>query len=314
MSREAKIVLTVYDGRRLPLNPVPKLNVTILDGRKKVLTFNTPSNSASIEYPVEFFDNNILDSYTVIVSAAKYEQAGYFPVEVSDKNVRRVDLMMLPRNSTYRFKEAKWETLKVKRPRLHRLFLQGSGDNEGSEKEAQKRYFNLMEADGGDAKLAAIFNITEAINVMDWQDGGRPLDYFKGLIWEGDGMQPDRFFAWADRVIVERIEAATSKGLFATSSTSTHHGATKTFKQTQFETANVQLSLHENDTTKIGLTDCIKVEADIDYFKDPLAHLFLELIPNAFGGDTNPRGVYVMRWIASRNAGVPFDPPFTIEA
>ncbi|HEX8472550.1 MAG TPA: hypothetical protein VF666_00825 [Pyrinomonadaceae bacterium] len=303
----AKIALTIFDGTRNPISPVPKLNITILDGRKKRLTFNTPSNRNSIEFQVPFFDNTILDSYTVVVSASKYEQAGIFPVVVSDKKVRRVDVMLLPKKSTFRFSKARWDVLKKdSEQRLFKIFRQGEDD----EKAAERRYNNLIE--NKEAELAAILNITEAIRVMDWQDGSQPLDYFKGLIW--DDMQPDRFFAWADKAIVKRIEEAARKGLFKTSSTSTHHGATQTFKQTQFNVANVQLALHENDTTKIGLTDCIKVEADIDYHKDLLAHFFLELIPNAFGGDTNPRSVYLLRWIASRNAGITFDPPFTIEA
>jgi len=59
----------------------------------------------------------------------------------------------------------------------------------------------------------------------------------------------------------------------------------------------------------------ILVEPDIDYYKDPLAHTILELIPNGFtGGLTDPRQVYVLRWIAGQTAGLPeFDPLYTIE-
>jgi hypothetical protein len=49
------------------------------------------------------------------------------------------------------------------------------------------------------------------------------------------------------------------------------------------------------------------------------AHALLEVIPNAFEkltgqtGLTDPKLVYVLRWIASRHAGVPnFDPLYTI--
>ena len=56
------------------------------------------------------------------------------------------------------------------------------------------------------------------------------------------------------------------------------------------------------------------VEPDMDYFKDPAAHLLLEVIPNGLTGNvSNPRVVYVLRWIAGRRAGVPeFDPLYTI--
>ncbi len=59
--------------------------------------------------------------------------------------------------------------------------------------------------------------------------------------------------------------------------------------------------------------NCLKVEIDMDYFRDPLAHLLLEVLPNQFGGATDPRQIYVLRWVAGRHAGVPeFNPPYRI--
>lgn len=60
---------------------------------------------------------------------------------------------------------------------------------------------------------------------------------------------------------------------------------------------------------------CVKVEMDMDYYKDPLAHFLLEVLPNKVSrGKTDPRKVYVLRWIAGQRAGVPeFNPPYTIE-
>jgi hypothetical protein len=48
----------------------------------------------------------------------------------------------------------------------------------------------------------------------------------------------------------------------------------------------------------------------------PLLHTLLEVIPNAIThGLTDPKEVYVLRWIAGRHAGVPeFTPPYTIGA
>jgi hypothetical protein len=52
--------------------------------------------------------------------------------------------------------------------------------------------------------------------------------------------------------------------------------------------------------------DCIKVEPDIDYFQDLGAHTLLEVIPNSIThGLTDPKKVYVLRWLAGRHAGVP---------
>ena len=60
--------------------------------------------------------------------------------------------------------------------------------------------------------------------------------------------------------------------------------------------------------------DCVKLEPDIDYYKDLGAHFLLEVVVNAVTGTlTDPKMVYVLRWIAGRHAGVPeFNPPYII--
>ena len=93
-----------------------------------------------------------------------------------------------------------------------------------------------------------------------------------------------------------------------------HPDATSSYKQIQFGEANVQLTFHEKDAAKINGVQCIKIEPDIDYFQDLGAHTLLEAIPNAIThGLTDPKQVYVLRWIAGKHAGVPeFAPPYTI--
>ena len=65
---------------------------------------------------------------------------------------------------------------------------------------------------------------------------------------------------------------------------------------------------------KIDGVQCLKVEPEIDYFKDLGAHTLLEVILNSIThGLTDPKKVYVLRWIAGRHAGVPeFAPPYMI--
>ena len=145
---------------------------------------------------------------------------------------------------------------------------------------------------------------------------GTPLNYIKAVMWET--LQPDRFFAWADAALVDQVRIAADQGVFVAEIGSgfMHPGATSSYKQVQFGEANVQLTFHENDRRVIDGADCIKIEPDIDYFRDRLAHALLEVVPNRITGSiTDPRAVYVLRWIAGRHAGVPdFDPPYTIEA
>jgi len=74
----------------------------------------------------------------------------------------------------------------------------------------------------------------------------------------------------------------------------------------------VQLTFHADDKKPIDGLQCIKMEPDIDYFKDLAAHALLEVVSNAISGSlTDPRQVYVLRWIAGRHAGVPEFNPLT---
>ena len=78
----------------------------------------------------------------------------------------------------------------------------------------------------------------------------------------------------------------------------------------------MQLTFHEGNTQQIDGTDCVMIEPDIDYYKDPGAHFLMEVLVNAVSHTlTDPKQVYVLRWIAGRHAGIPdFDPPYTIVA
>jgi hypothetical protein len=135
------------------------------------------------------------------------------------------------------------------------------------------------------------------------------------LIW--DEMQQDRFFAWADPVLIDQVIQAAAHGVFSPEPGTAifHPGATRSWKQIQFGEANVQLTFHENDKKTIDGVDCVMLEPDIDYYKDLLAHAILEVTPNSLTHSiTDPRQVYVLRWMAGRHAGVPnFEPPYTLE-
>jgi hypothetical protein len=96
-----------------------------------------------------------------------------------------------------------------------------------------------------------------------------------------------------------------------------HPGATLSYKQTQFDVTNVQLTFHQGSARTLqgpdGPVDCIVIEPDIDYYKDLLAHFFMEVLPNKFTrGLTDPRAVYVLRWMAGKQAGSEFNPLYTM--
>ena len=166
--------------------------------------------------------------------------------------------------------------------------------------------------------MACLLNIAAAMQQISLPQG-TPLDYIKGVIWDRDGqtkLAQDRFFAWADPALIEQIRLAQAQDPpeFEAVPADLHPGATRSYKQIEFGEANLQLTFHENDRNMIGGVNCVMVEPDIDYFKDTAAHLIMEVLVNAFGGITDPKMVYALRWIAGRRAGVPeFDPLYTIE-
>jgi hypothetical protein len=69
-----------------------------------------------------------------------------------------------------------------------------------------------------------------------------------------------------------------------------------------------------NSTATLDGVNCVMIEPDIDHYKDPAAHVLLEVVPNALTHTlTNPAEVYVLRWIAGQTAGIPeFAPLYTI--
>src|SRR5262249_9822404 len=246
-------------------------------------------------------------SYTVVAWAQDYEQAGFTPVPVTPANPGVVDIMLLKKSASFNFNQARWDLLDQTAPAAKALLAAGAA----SADEAQQRYRDLLENRG--PVLACYFNLTTAMSQIHLPQL-TPMEYIKELIW--DEMAQDRFFGWADPALVDQVRRAAATGAFAPEIGTAlfHEGATSSYKQVQFGEANVQLTFHENDKKTINGLACIKIEPDIDYYKDPAAHALLEVLANkATGSLTNPREVYVLRWIAGRQAGIPpFDPPYTI--
>lgn len=304
----AGILVRVFDGARQPFPAGAEVLIRVIDGNQKQV-HSAFHKESSVEFQVPFF-NNLGDRYTVIASADRHVQAGFTPVRISQGVVQNVDLMLLPQDGNFNFRAAAWKKLKQASPALFKLL----SFRDSNDEDVEDRYTQLMEKHP--ASLAAILNITTAMEDIHLQSGN-PLDYFKKLIWGDDTIRPDRFFGYAQKTLLDQVRQAETAGLFAPEPAAAvfHPGATSSFKQVQFGEANVQITFHENDTAVINKVDCVKVEADMDYFRDALSHAILEVIPNRFGGTTDPRRIYALRWIAGRRAGAPeFDPPYIIEA
>jgi hypothetical protein len=300
-SATATIRLSVFDGTRSPIDPSVRLFVRILDGTQKQLHARDHKGPV-IDFIVPFHDN-FEDRYTVLVSAQGFHQAGFTPVPVRQDAVRSLDIMLVPKPYGFDFTGARWTALPSP---LRSLFSAGAAPAD-----ARARYEAVLA--NRPRSLAALLNLVTAMQAI-LLPHGTPFDYLREIVWDASLAQ-DRFFAFADQALVQEVLDATDRGVFVpeVSPGLLHPGATRSFKQVQFGEANVQLTFHEGDTKTIDGTPCVEVEPDMDYYKDPLNHALLEVLPGFLGSITDPATVYVLRWIAGRFAGVPeFDPPYTL--
>jgi hypothetical protein len=299
---ESQLTVRIVDGTRQTFSDKKPILYTVFDGNQKE-RFRQDENSATINFNLPFF-NNFGDNYRVIASADGYYDAGYFPVALNHTHASQLDIMLLPKNNSFNFANARWDMVKDSLPLL---------SNGVSDDEASNRYSALME--NKPKSLAALLNITTAMRQIFLSGSDTPLSYIKQIIWD-DTLAQDRFFAYADAKLIDQVRAAEQRGLFAVEPGAAlfHPGATASWKQTLFGQGDVQLTFHENQTKTIDGTACVVLEPDIDLYKDLGAHFLLEVIPNkATGGLTNPEAVYVLRWIAGQQHGVAeFAPPYTI--
>jgi hypothetical protein len=299
------VTVNVFDGTRQAITSSAQVLLTVRDGAQNQLFRDfVKGPSVRMELP---FHNNFADNYSIVAFADGHEQAGFQPVTIGPNAPVQLDLMLLPKDGTFHFAGARWSDILAKKPLLAQIFAASVTDDPGD------TYAGLME-DHPD-RLACLLNITTAMQQISLPQKS-PLDYFKNF--DLDALAPDRIFGYADAALVDQVRLAAQQGEFDTEPAidlSLHGDATSSFKQKQFGEANVQLTFHGNNRKTIDGVDCVYVEPDIDYFKDPGAHFLLEVIPNGLTGNvSNPRVVYVLRWIAGRHAGVPdFDPLYTIE-
>jgi len=303
--------VNLFSGARTALPAAVRALLTVRDGNQQ--NINLPNNgfvnAAQTSIAGLPFHDNFGDNYAVVASADGYEQAGFYPITASPATPAVVDIMLLGRFANFNFRNATWPRLNQNYPAYAALLRAGAADDAA----ASDRYSQLMEQHA--PVLACYFNLVTAMSQIHLPVK-TPLDYIKELIWD-DTMAQDRFFAWADPAVIDQVIQAAAQGLFApeVGTAVFHAGATRSWKQVQFGEANVQLTFHENNKKTINGLECVMIEPDIDYYKDLAAHALLEVVTNKLTNSlTDPRQVYVLRWIAGRHAGVPnFEPPYTIE-
>ncbi|WP_353064341.1 hypothetical protein RBB77_01080 [Tunturibacter psychrotolerans] len=296
--------LRIFDGTRQLFSKQTSFLVSIVDGQQEqqIREFYTTNDMTFEGLP--FYDN-LFDNYTVLVSADGYQQAGYVPVKLSNQYEKTLDIMLIANDPGFSFVNARWPEALAAYP-----FLGG----DVSDATGAARYDDLL--DKTEKSLACLLNLGEAMSQIALSQG-TPLDYIKEVRWDAPyAPAQDRFFGWCDVRLIDQVKVAAAAGKFAVENAPGlfHPGATSSWKQIQFGEANVQLTFHENDTKMIDGVSCVMIEPDIDYYRDPAAHVILEVVPNALTHSlTEPAQVYVLRWIAGQTAGIPeFAPLYTI--
>jgi hypothetical protein len=298
------IQVNVFDGARQPLTG-PQILFIVLDGNQGQATRTFVKSSRILVKGLKIFDN-FADNYTVIANATGYDQAGYTPVHISAAATQTVNLMLLRKDAAYNFRSAVWPALRQTRPELYRLLTSGAP----GEAAARNRYQNLMESQP--AALANLLNLTEAMSQISLP-AGTLLGYLKQLIWDSS-LSPSNVFAFASTKLLTDIRIAAARGQFMLEPhpRGFHPGATDGYKQVQFGEANVTLYFYGGERRTIDGVECVKISADIDYFKDLAAHLLVTMptLPQKL----DPQMAYRLRWMAAGHGGVPeFNPLYTIE-
>lgn len=307
--RTGSIQINIYDGTRQKLPSNADVLVRVIDGNQKQVLARYLKGGSILVTDLQYHDN-LGDNYTVIVFRDGYKQAGYHPVKLQRGQTVAVDLMVLPNKNRINFHAAGWDQLKVRLPALHAMLSSGLSDQD-----ARLRYEKLVK----DRPLVAahLLNVSGALVNLPVTTGESILSFYKEVVFD-ETLQQNNFFAYADKRLAVELRKMVAQGKSfgnAAGSQVFHAGNTGSFKELSFYDANVQITLYENDTRIIDGVEVVRVETDIDYYRDPLAHIILEVIPNSIGGAiTDPLQVYQLRFIASRiHNGPAFEPLYTVE-
>jgi hypothetical protein len=274
---------------------MPELRVRLFDGARQAFPLNADALvtifSGNRQLHREFhrgpdihFSFAQAATLRVMVHVKHHRDSGFSPVRI-DESPSTLDLMLLRRGAGFNFASGRWPKLKAE----WRAFLGPRTD-----------YEDTLES--RPVALATMLNVLAASEALG------ALGHFRAVEW--NTIRNDRFYCWVDKAFLEFL--ASNPKRFQRSPVGSHIGATRTFKQTDFNEANIQYSLHENAEPPSDLEDVVRVECDMDYYKDKGAHFLLEVLPNRLTGTrTNPALVYMLRWMAGRRAGdAEFAPPY----
>jgi len=298
--KTAPAMLSIVDGEGRPFERPVALRV--YNGRDVPPTIHEAMGpNIYIKAP---FHEGIGDTYAVCASSDGYRDSGCF-FKADPSVLAEPKLLMIRKDAKAQF--SPWTDLKSKFPHVANFLVTG-GDVAAAE-----AHYNALRKERPES-LACLLNLIQAMAEIDLA-GRSPLSFFKAICWD-ESMAQDRFYGYVDPAIIPAVRAAASKGMFSEEKdcATFHPGATCSWKQIAFGVANVQLTFHETATAVFDGTRCVKIEPDIDLYKNIVEHGFGEVFPNLLThGLTNPYAVYALRWTTAQDGGgPPFDPGYGI--
>lgn len=303
----AAIRVRVFSGDREPFPSGVQILYRCFDGNQKS-RFNDFLNASDVRLTnLPVFDN-FGDNYRVIVFTKDHEQAGFHPVKVAAGQETTLDVLLIPNDGAYNFNRARFDGLSAIDAQVPQIL---SSDLAAADAAARRWTDTFEQKTPVAACLLNILTVTANTSIA----GGRQLlGFLRQIIF--DRMKQDRIFCWADRTVIQQLRQlpeTREQVRFVPADSSLHPGATGSVKAKQFAEANLQVTFHENDQPPAGHPDWTLLELDIDYFDDPGAHFFLEVIRNSVTkGLTDPAQVLALRWMAERRAGRDFNPLYVI--
>lgn len=299
MARTAtSVMVNLFDGARRPLSGPQRVLIRLINGAGRILSARYHRGPSVYFGEVPRY-GDFRDNYRIVVSAPGCMSCGVSGLALAPGRLTTVDFMVLPRDGSYQFRDASWERLQAARPHWAQLLERAP-------------YEDLLE--NQPAALAGMLNLLAALEQTPL-DGGTAIHYLVEVACT-PAPAPDRIFAWARSELLTDLARGVQAGLFSPEllPAAFHPGATTSFKETRLPAANLQFTFHERNREMRAGVECVMVELDMDYYPDPAAHALLEVLPNLLlNRRTDPRVIYMMRWMAARRASLPeFDPLYTV--
>lgn len=299
---EVPVTLTLLLAGKEPFPPGKSMFCRVMNDADVNSSFTHPAPTVTMNMQCH---DGPGDQYRIVVNVAGYVNGGAF-VHVKKNTPQTLDILMIPNHAKFAFPP--WAELKDRFAATAKLIAGGVDD-----KTAEARY----EALGKEKplSLASLMNLSAAMEQLELGGGKNPMDFIKEVIWD-DTLAQDRFFGYADPGILPLVQAAAADDEFARESGCKffHKGSTCSYKQVQFDYSNVQLTFHEETKKVIDGVECIKIEPDMDLYKEIVAHGLGEVVPNlSSGGLTNPLDVLALRFIdTGQGEDPPFDPGYSL--